>query len=342
MRSVSRVQSRSLLAGLTGANQQCRDYRVAVIGAAGGIGQPLSLLMKNSALCTQLALYDVAPITPGVAVDLSHIPTGAKVEGHQGGADALNAALTGCDVVIIPAGIPRKPGMTRDDLFNINAGIVANTIKGIATQCPNAAILIISNPVNSTVPIAREVLKKAGAYNPKKLFGVTTLDLCRAEVFVAENQGWDVVDTQNKVPVIGGHAGVTIQPLLSQVKGATFSDEDLKALTPRIQDAGTEVVAAKAGGGSATLSMAWAGARLANSVLRALDGEDQVEYSFVESSIVPGCDFFSSPVVIGKDGVKEVRGYGDLTAFEQANFDAMVPELIAQVNKGVEWGKNFE
>jgi len=320
---------------------QHRNYRACVVGAAGGIGQPLSLLLKESPLVTNLSLYDVAPVTPGVAVDLSHIPTGAKVEGYSGGEEALGSALDGCDVVVIPAGIPRKPGMTRDDLFNTNATIVANTIKGIAKHCPNAFILIISNPVNSTVPIAKEVLVKMGAYNPKKLLGVTTLDLCRAEVFVAENQGWDVKDTVGKVPVIGGHAGTTIQPLLSQIQGAKFSQADLEALTPKIQDAGTEVVAAKAGAGSATLSMAWAGNRLAQSVLKAISGEKQTEFAFVESTIVPDCAFFSSPVVIGKDGVEEVQGYGTLTDFEQANFDDMIGDLKAQVAKGTKWGQDF-
>lgn len=344
LRSISRasrqVSRKTLNTTFVGSSQN-REYRACVVGAAGGIGQPLSLLLKNDPLVSELSLYDVAPVTPGVAVDLSHIPSNAKVEGHSGGPEALEAALKGCDVVVIPAGIPRKPGMTRDDLFNTNATIVANTIKGITKACPDASILIISNPVNSTVPIAKEVLVKANAYNPKKLYGVTTLDLCRAEVFVAENQGWDAVETRGKVPVIGGHAGTTIQPLLSQVKDANFSEEDLKALTPRIQDAGTEVVAAKAGGGSATLSMAWAGARLANSVMRALDGESVTDFAFVESTIVPDCSFFSSPVTLGKNGIEEVHGYGELSAFEQANFEDMLPDLKGQVNKGTTWGQEF-
>lgn len=113
--------------------------------------------------------------------------------------------------------------------------------------------LIISNPVNSTVPIFAEVLKKAGKYNPKKLFGVTTLDVVRANTFVAENQGMDV--NKVNVPVIGGHAGTTILPLLSQVPGAKFSEDDIKKLTHRIQFGGDEVVKAKDGAGSATLSM---------------------------------------------------------------------------------------
>ena len=106
-----------------------------------------------------------------------------QVKGFMG-KDQLAAALQGMDLVVIPAGIPRKPGMTRDDLFKINAGIVKTLIEGVAASCPSAFINIISNPVNSTVPIAAEVLKKAGVYDPKRLFGVTTLDVVRANTFV--------------------------------------------------------------------------------------------------------------------------------------------------------------
>ena len=102
--------------------------------------------------------------------------------------------------------------MTRDDLFKINAGIVKGLIEGIAEHCPEAYILVISNPVNSTVPIAAEVLKAAGVFNPKKLFGVTTLDVVRAETFVAEITGEKNPANLN-IPVIGGHSGETIVPL---------------------------------------------------------------------------------------------------------------------------------
>ena len=96
----------------------------------------------------------------------------------------LESALTGMDLVIIPAGVPRKPGMTRDDLFNINAGIVRTLCEGIAKACPRAVVNLISNPVNSTIPIAAEVFKKTGTYDPKRLLGVTMLDVVRANTFV--------------------------------------------------------------------------------------------------------------------------------------------------------------
>lgn len=87
------------------------DAKVAVLGAAGGIGQPLSLLLKQSPLVSHLALYDIAH-TPGVAADLSHIETRAKVTGHLGD-DQLADCVKNADLVVIPAGVPRKPGNTR-------------------------------------------------------------------------------------------------------------------------------------------------------------------------------------------------------------------------------------
>jgi malate dehydrogenase len=123
--------------------------------------------------------------------------------------------------------------MTRDDLFKINAGIVRGLIEGVAQHAPDAYILVISNPVNSTVPIAAEVLKKAGKFNPKKLFGVTTLDVVRAETFVQSITG-EKDPSKTVIPVIGGHSGETIVPLFSQAKPAVKIPEDkLDALTTR-------------------------------------------------------------------------------------------------------------
>ena len=232
--------------------------KVSVLGAAGGIGQPLSLLLKLQLPAgSDLSLYDVAPFTPGVAVDLSHIPTDVSVAGFVG--DQTEQAMQDSDIVVIPAGVPRKPGMSRDDLFNMNAGIVRDLIDAGTRACPNACFAIVTNPVNSTVPIAAEVLKAAGVYDPRKLFGVTTLDVIRSNTFVAERVGKTTAEVD--VDVIGGHSGVTILPLLSSVEGVSLSQADIEELTPRIQEAGTEVVEAKAGAGSATLSMAQAAAR---------------------------------------------------------------------------------
>lgn len=137
---------------------EAKQYKVALLGAAGGIGQPLALLLKMNKLVGELALYDVVGV-PGVAADLSHCNTPVKVQRRQRQAELINpaglstdkvaplqvtgyekeqlqSALEGADLVVIPAGVPRKPGMTRDDLFNINAGIVKTLIESVAKHSP--------------------------------------------------------------------------------------------------------------------------------------------------------------------------------------------------------------
>jgi malate dehydrogenase len=311
------------------------SFKVAVLGAAGGIGQPLSLLLKSNTRIGELALYDVAN-TAGVAADISHISTRVKVSSYTG-ADQLRMALKNCHLVIIPAGVPRKPGMTRDDLFNINAGIVAGLCEAIADVCSDAWVAIISNPVNSTVPIAAQVFKNAGVYDPKKLFGVTTLDVVRAETFVAQILGVDPSDVS--VPVIGGHAGITILPLLSQAQPPlNIDDTKAKELMQRIQNAGTEVVNAKAGAGSATLSMAWAAARFAESCLRAMAGDVCDEYAFVESRVTE-MPFFASGIKLGKEGIEQYLPLGNMNQVEQKNYDDMKDELLDNINKGLRFVK---
>jgi len=309
-------------------------FKVAVLGAAGGIGQSLSLLLKMNPMISDLALYDVGQIVKGVAVDLSHCNTASTVNGFCGN-EELGEALKECDLVIIPAGVPRKPGMTRDDLFSINAGIVRDLTQGVADHCPNAVVAIISNPVNSTVPIACEVMKQNGKFDKRKILGVTTLDIVRSDEFVSTLKGLDVNDVD--VPVIGGHAGITILPLLSQTFPQTsFSERETEDLTIRIQNAGTEVVEAKAGGGSATLSMAYAAARMGEAILRGLSGESDVyECSYVSSDIVPDMPFFATKCKLGKEGVEEVSPIGDITAYEQGWLDKLKPELKAQIDKGI-------
>ena len=124
--------------------------------------------------------------------------------------------------------------MTRDDLFKINAGIVRDLVTGIAKSCPKAFVLVISNPVNSTVPIAAEVLKQHNVFDPKKLFGVTTLDIVRAETFVQDITG-EKDPSKTVIPVIGGHSGETIVPLFSQAKPpVNIPEEKLAPLIKRL------------------------------------------------------------------------------------------------------------
>merc|ERR1719207_444813 len=129
----------------------------------------------------------------GVAADLGHIEKKAKVRAYAidpklPAVDQLEECLTGCHLVLVPAGVPSKPGMTRDDLFNINAGIAKGLVDACAKYCPEAVIGLIVNPVNSVVPAMCELYRKKGL-DPKKIVGVTTLDIVRANKFVHEITG---------------------------------------------------------------------------------------------------------------------------------------------------------
>jgi len=241
--------------------------------------------------------------------------------------------------------------MTRDDLFKINAGIVKGLIEACAKYCPDAYICVISNPVNSTVPIAAEVLKAANVFNPKKLFGVTTLDVVRAQTFVGEITG-EKDPRKLVIPVVGGHSGNTIVPMFSQAKPSVDIPSDkLDALVNRIQFGGDEVVKAKDGAGSATLSMAYAGFRFAESLIKASKGEKGiVEPTFVYLPGVDGgdaiaketgCDFFSVPVELGPAGAeKAVNILSKANDYEKKLLEEAIKGLKTNIETGVNFAKN--
>merc|ERR1740121_2346704 len=144
---------------------------------------------------------------------------------------------------------------------------------------------MIVNPVNSVVPAMAELYKKKGL-DPMKIVGISTLDVVRANKFVGEIAGKN--PNYINVPVVGGHAGATILPLFSQDKEANkIEAEKIPDLDKHVQDAGTDVVNAKNGKGSAALSMAYAGARLGKSILAGLAGKRRIECAYVKSDVMP-------------------------------------------------------
>ncbi|EOQ98784.1 hypothetical protein E3P92_02901 [Wallemia ichthyophaga] len=330
-------------------NSARSNRHVAVLGANGGIGQPLSLLCKLNNSVTKLSLLDLKG-APGVAADLSHIPTTAQVKGFN--PENIGDCLKGAEVVIIPAGVPRKPGMTRDDLFNTNASIVRDLVKSVAEHAPKASIQVVSNPVNSTVPIAAEVLKKAGVFDANKLFGVTTLDVTRASTFIAESSGKPSEGPSYNVPVYGGHSGKTILPLISQATPNTqLQKEAHEALVNRIQFGGDEVVKAKDGAGSATLSMAFAAAKFADEFIQGLNGKAITVPSFVNLNHVQGgkevqkelgkdLEYFSVPVTLGPNGVEKVSSIGQISDYEKQLFSEALDELAKNIEKGVSFANS--
>lgn len=319
------------------------SFKVCVCGGAGGIGQQLSLLMAMDPLVSELSVYDLdIAMVPaaGVAADLSHLERKVKVQGYalsvsqQPAVDLPEACLYGCDLVFIPAGRPRSPGQDRADLMRVNGDIAKAVVEACSRFCPNAIVALIVNPVNSVVPAMAELYKQKGR-DPMKIVGVTTLDCVRANKFVHEVTGapLDEVD----VPVIGGHAGKSILPIFTGDKhAAKITLEKRKELDARVQDAGTEVVKAKAGKGSATLSMGYAAAVFGKAVLSGLAGQRTTACAYVKSSVTE-LPYFSSKVTFGPGGIEKVHDLPKLDAYEAQR----LAEAKALLKEEIEVGLNF-
>merc|ERR1740133_748603 len=322
-----------------------KPLKVCVCGGAGGIGQPLSMLMAMDSNVSELCVFDlnIAMVPPnGVAADLNHIEKKAQVKGYvmevgKNPIDNMEECLTGCDLVLVPAGMPRKPGQTRDDLFKINADIAKGLVEACGKFCPDAIVALIVNPVNSIVPAMAELYKKKNL-NPLNIIGVTTLDCVRASKFVGTITGKD--PRYIHVPVVGGHAGPTILPLFSQDKISKTIDADKIAdLDKKVQDAGTEVVNAKGGKGSATLSMGYSGARFGRSILAGLAGRRSVECAYLQSDVMEGMKYFTSKVVFGTKGVTKVLAIGEMNEHETKRMEEVKEALKAEIQTGLDYAE---
>ncbi|KAF9439980.1 NAD-malate dehydrogenase [Macrolepiota fuliginosa MF-IS2] len=294
-----------------------------------------------SHLLNELSLYNIIAM-PSVAANLSHILTATKVEGCFPKNDGLAKTLKGTDIIIIPAGLPHKP----DTPPQKNASIIRDLATGIAIVSPKAFILVISNPVNSTVPIIAETLKKHGIFNPKCVFGVTMLDIIHASTFVAEKCGDLALAKEVIVPVISGHSSVTIIPLLSRASHTlpSISTEEYDALVKCIQFGGNEVVQAKQGAGPATLLMAYAGTEFATKVLRAIKGEKGiVALTYVSLAADPHSAALLTKelgeeiayFLANMEGVIKINPLGNITLGEKELIKAALPELAKNIAAGI-------
>jgi malate dehydrogenase len=219
--------------------------KIALVGA-GQIGGTLALLAGIKHL-GDVVLVDIAEGVPqGKALDIAEA---APVEGFSSHFTGSNdyAAIAGADVVIVTAGIPRKPGMSRDDLIGINTGIVKNVGENIKKHAPNAFVIVITNPLDVMVGIMQEVT----GFKPNMVVGMAgVLDSARFRFFLAEEFKVSVEDVTTFV--LGGH-GDTMVPLVrySTVAGIPLPDlvkmgwttqDKLDKIVQRTRDGGAEIV----------------------------------------------------------------------------------------------------
>src|SRR5215467_7796633 len=219
-----------------------RRHKIALIGA-GNIGGELAALAAREEL-GDVVLFDIPDkegLAKGKALDLEQngavLGYDAKITGTSNWDDCA-----GADVVIITAGVPRKPGMSRDDLLSINLKIIRNVGENLKSKCPNAFVIVISNPLDAMV----YELKKITGFPRERVVGMAgVLDSARFQLFLARELGASVKDV--RAMVLGGH-GDTMVPVTSYctVNGVPVRQlipaEKLNAIVERTRKGGGEIV----------------------------------------------------------------------------------------------------
>jgi len=303
--------------------------KIALVGA-GQIGGTLALLAGIKHL-GDVVLVDIAEGVPqGKALDIAEA---APVEGFSSLFTGSNdyAAIAGADVVIVTAGIPRKPGMSRDDLIGINTGIVKNVGENIKKHAPNAFVIVITNPLDVMVGIMQEVT----GFKPNMVVGMAgVLDSARFRFFLAEEFKVSVEDVTTFV--LGGH-GDTMVPLVrySTVAGIPLPDlvkmgwttqDKLDKIVQRTRDGGAEIVGLLKTG-SAFYAPASSAIEMAESYLldkrRVLPCAAYLNGEYGVKGLYIGV-----PVIIGEKGVEKIIEV-KFTDEERAAFEKSVSAVKA-------------
>jgi malate dehydrogenase len=305
--------------------------KVTVVGA-GNVGATAAQRLAEKELCDVVLIDIIEGVPQGKALDLAEAAPVEKHDAHLTGANKYEASADS-DIVIITAGIPRKPGMSRDDLLATNKGIIKSVTKEIIRYSPDSVLIIVSNPLDAMCHVAFE----ESGFPKQRIIGMAgVLDSARFRAFIAEELNVSVENIQ--ALVLGGH-GDTMVPLprFSTVAGVPITElmpaKRIEELATRTRNGGAEIVALLKTG-SAYYAPASAAVEMAESILKDkkkilpcaayLQGEYGINNLFV-----------GVPVKLGKNGIEEIITL-NLTAEEKkalAKSAAAVQELVEAMKK---------
>ncbi len=301
------------------------DKKVTVVGA-GHVGATAAQRLAEKGLSDVVLVDIIEGVPQGKALDLMEA---APIEKHDSQLTGANAyeATAGSDIAIITAGIPRKPGMSRDDLISTNAGIVKQVTEQIAKYSPDCILIIVSNPLDAMCHVAYE----ASGFPKNRVMGMAgVLDSARFRTFIAMELNVSVENTH--AFVLGGH-GDTMVPLprYSTVAGIPITElmppERIDALVDRTANGGAEIVGLLKTG-SAYYAPASAAVEMAEAILK--DKKKILPCAaLLEGEYGYNALFIGVPVKLGAGGVEEIIQI-DLAADEKAALDksaAAVEEL---------------
>jgi malate dehydrogenase len=307
------------------------NQKVTVIGA-GNVGATAAQRLAEKELCDVVLIDIIEGVPQGKALDLTEAAPIEKHDAHLTGANAYDASADS-DIVIITAGIPRKPGMSRDDLISTNAGIVKTVTQQIAVLSPNSILIIVSNPLDAMCHVAHE----ASGFPKERVLGMAgVLDSARFRAFISMELNVSVENTH--AFVLGGH-GDTMVPLprYSTVAGIPItellSEDRIDALVDRTRNGGAEIVGLLKTG-SAYYAPASAVVEMAESILK--DKKKILPCAvYLEGEYGINDLFIGVPVKLGAGGAQEIIEI-TLTKEEDAalqNSAAAVQELKAFLKK---------
>ena len=310
--------------------------KIGLVGA-GMIGGTLAHLIGLKEL-GDVALVDIAEGIPqGKGLDLAE---SAPVEGFDCDYQGSNEydVIEGADVVIVTAGVPRKPGMSRDDLIGINTGIIQTVGENIKKFAPDAFVIVITNPLDVMV----EVMQRVTGFAPEKVVGMAgVLDSARFRFFLAEEFGVSVEDVS--AFVLGGHGDTMVPltrystiagiPLPDCVKMGWSTQEKIDAIVDRTRNGGGEIVALLKNG-SAYYAPASSAVAMAESYIK---DKKRVLPCAAKLGGEYGIDglYIGVPVVIGAGGAEKIVEI-ELNDEEQKMFDHSVDavrDLIGALEK---------
>lgn len=278
------------------------DKKVTVIGA-GNVGATAAQRLAEKELCDVVLVDIVEGVPQGKSLDLTEAAPIEKHDAHLTGANDYEASA-GSDIIIITAGIPRKPGMSRDDLISTNAGIMRTVTTEAAKRSPNAVIIVVSNPLDAMCQVAYE----ASGFPKNRVIGMAgVLDSARFRAFISMELDVSVENTH--AFVLGGH-GDTMVPLprYSTVAGIPITElmtkERIDALVDRTANGGAEIVGLLKTG-SAYYAPASAAVEMAESILK--DKKKILPCAaYLQGEYGLNDLFIGVPVKLGKDGIEKV------------------------------------
>ncbi|XP_047347324.1 malate dehydrogenase, mitochondrial-like [Vespa velutina] len=324
-----------------------KSMKISILGANNETGRFLSLLLKRSCLIDEISLYD-RESTHYLASELNQIDTRCKVTTYPHNEECLTQTLQDAKVVILVAGKNLKYELTSTELLESNAEILSDLLPNVIRSCPRAMIAIAMQPINSLIPIAVEMYKKAGIYEYKHIFGVNTLDCMRANSFVAKMV--NIAPECVMVPVIGGCCPYTCIPLFSQMKPHVYlsavidfdkySTKNFYKKSIRLErilkkKADEEVSKANNGENISIYASAFAIARFCISLCKAIQQQSGVvECAYVRSCVIPEVTYFASQLELGPNGIQKYLGIPPINDDECKLLLDAIPILIKAINQG--------